>query len=55
VSPQSEAVTIFERSRSGRRAFVAPAPEEEVPQVPVDELLPAGAVRERPAKLPEVS
>jgi glycine dehydrogenase subunit 2 len=47
--------TIFERSREGRRAFVAPAPEDEVPEVAVEELLPAGAVRERPAELPEVS
>jgi glycine cleavage system P protein (glycine dehydrogenase) subunit 2 len=47
--------TIFERSREGRRAFVAPAPDDEVPQVAVEELLPPGAVRERPAELPEVS
>jgi glycine dehydrogenase subunit 2 len=47
--------TIFERSREGRRAFVAPAPDDEVPEVAVEELLPAGAVRERPAELPEVS
>jgi glycine dehydrogenase subunit 2 len=47
------AVTIFERSRSGRRAFVAP--ECDVPEVPVEDILPASAVRERPAELPEVS
>jgi glycine dehydrogenase subunit 2 len=45
--------TIFERSREGRRAFVAP--ETDVPEVPLEELLPAGARRERPAELPEVS
>jgi glycine dehydrogenase subunit 2 len=48
-----EAVTVFERSRAGRRAFVAPATD--VPEVPVAELLPASQVRERPAELPEIS
>jgi glycine dehydrogenase subunit 2 len=49
----TDTVTIFDRSREGRRAFVAP--ETDVPEVPVDELLPADAIRERPAELPEVS
>jgi glycine dehydrogenase subunit 2 len=48
-----DTLTIFERSRAGRRAFVAPACD--VPEVPVEELLPASARRERPAELPEVS
>jgi glycine dehydrogenase subunit 2 len=48
-----DTITIFERSREGRRAFVAP--KCDVPEVPVDELLPRSAVRERPAELPEVS
>jgi glycine dehydrogenase subunit 2 len=48
-----EAVTIFERSRPGRRAFVAP--ELDVPEVPVADLLPASQLRERPAELPEIS
>jgi glycine dehydrogenase subunit 2 len=48
-----EAVTIFERSSPGRRAFVAP--ELDVAEVPVSELLPASQVRERPAELPEIS
>jgi len=48
-----EAVTIFERSSPGRRAFVAP--EADVPEVPVEELLPASQLRERPAELPEIS
>jgi len=51
--PQEDTLTIYERSVEGRRAFTAPA--EEVPEVPVSELLPAGAIRERPAELPEVS
>ena len=48
-----EAVTIYERSRAGRRAFVAP--ECDVPEVPVEDLLPADARRDQPARLPEVS
>jgi glycine dehydrogenase subunit 2 len=45
--------TIFERSRSGRRAFVAPALD--VPEAPVEDLLPAEAIRREPPALPEVS
>jgi len=47
------ALTIFERSREGRRAFVAPPAD--VPEAPLDDLLPASMRRERPAELPEVS
>ncbi len=47
--------TIFERSHAGRRAFVAPTPGDEVPEPAVEDLLPADAIRERPAELPEVS
>jgi len=46
-------LTIFERSRPGRRAFVAPALD--VPEVSIDELLPARLRRSRPPRLPEVS
>jgi glycine dehydrogenase subunit 2 len=49
----SQTVTVFERSRAGRRAFVAP--QTDVPEVPVEELLPASQRRERPAELPEIS
>jgi glycine dehydrogenase subunit 2 len=45
--------TIFERSKEGRRAFVPP--ELDVPEASLDELLPADALRARPAELPEVS
>jgi len=45
--------TVFERSREGRRAFVAP--EADVPEVPVSELLPVSQLREQPAELPEIS
>ncbi|GAC1320550.1 MAG: aminomethyl-transferring glycine dehydrogenase subunit GcvPB [Thermoleophilaceae bacterium] len=48
-----ETVTIFERSREGRRAFVAP--ELDVPALPVEELLPASALRADPPHLPEVA
>jgi glycine dehydrogenase subunit 2 len=44
---------VFERSREGRRAFVAP--ESDVPEVRVSELLPASQLREQPAELPEIS
>jgi glycine dehydrogenase subunit 2 len=46
-------VTIFERSRPGRRA--ATLPPVDVPERPLDELIPAHLRRERPAQLPEVS
>jgi glycine dehydrogenase subunit 2 len=45
--------TIYERSVDGRRAFTPPA--EEVPEVAIEDLLPAEAIRKRPAELPEVS
>jgi glycine dehydrogenase subunit 2 len=50
---RDEAITVFERSSAGRRAFVPPATD--VPEVPVAELLPASQLRERPAELPEIS
>jgi glycine cleavage system P protein (glycine dehydrogenase) subunit 2 len=48
-----DGATIYERSRPGRRAFAAPALD--VPERPLDELLPAELRRARPAALPEVS
>jgi glycine dehydrogenase subunit 2 len=45
--------TIYERSRPGRRAYVAP--QSDVPERPLDELLPAGLRRSAPPALPEVS
>ena len=45
--------TIFEKSVEGRRAFTAP--ETDVPELPIDELLPQSAIRKRPAELPEIS
>jgi glycine dehydrogenase subunit 2 len=49
----SDQLTIYERSVAGRRAFVAPALD--VPERPIDELLPAAFRRSTPAALPEVS
>jgi glycine dehydrogenase subunit 2 len=50
---RDRAVTIFERSRPGRRAGTVP--ETDVPQRSPDELIPAHLRRESPAGLPEVS
>jgi glycine dehydrogenase subunit 2 len=48
-----EALTIFERSQPGRRAFTPPATD--VPETPIEELLPAGAIRTDPPDLPEIA
>jgi glycine dehydrogenase subunit 2 len=54
MSMQSEDVlTIFERSRPGRRAAVIP--EAEVPETPLEELIPAKLLRKDPPRLPEVA
>jgi glycine dehydrogenase subunit 2 len=50
---EDRTLTIFERSREGRRAFVAP--DTDVPEVPVEELLPSEAIRDEGPDLPEVS
>src|SRR5204862_1175605 len=46
-------LTIFERSQPGRRAFTPP--QTDVPETPVEELLPAGAIRTDPPDLPEIA
>ena len=46
-------LTIYERSRPGRRAFTPPPLD--VDERPLDELLPAELRRSEPARLPEVS
>jgi glycine dehydrogenase subunit 2 len=53
IAAADDTLTIYERSRPGRRAFVAP--ELDVPARPLDELLPAHMRRSAPAQLPEVS
>jgi glycine dehydrogenase subunit 2 len=50
---RERATTIFERSEEGRRA-AAPVTAD-VPEGPLDELIPAKLLRKRPAELPEVS
>jgi glycine dehydrogenase subunit 2 len=46
-------LTIYQRSKPGRRAFTPP--ELDVPERPLDELLPAALRRPEPPRLPEVS
>jgi glycine dehydrogenase subunit 2 len=48
-----DGLTIYERSRPGRHAFVAPALD--VPERPLDELLAPELRRAAPPKLPEVA
>ncbi len=50
---RESAVTIFERGAPGRRAFQCP--DLDVPDMPVQELLPAHLRRAEPPRLPEVS
>ena len=52
-SAADDGLTIYERSRPGRRAFVAPGLE--VPERPIEELLPSELRRVHPPRLPEVS
>src|ERR1700704_3911430 len=53
IAAADDQLTIFERSREGRRAFVAPALD--VPERPLDELLEPRLRRSEPPRLPEVS
>ncbi len=53
ISAADDELTIFERSKPGRRAFVAPALD--VPERELDELLPRRLRREHGPRLPEVS
>jgi glycine dehydrogenase subunit 2 len=50
---REKATTIFERSVEGRRA-AAPV-KADVPEKPLDQLIPAKLLRSKPAELPEVS
>jgi glycine dehydrogenase subunit 2 len=47
------AKTIFEKSAKGRRAFVAPP--SGVPEVALDEIIPANLQRKAPARLPQIT
>jgi glycine dehydrogenase subunit 2 len=53
IAAADDTLTIYERSRPGRRAFVAPALD--VSERPIEDLLPARLRRTTPAQLPEVS
>ena len=53
IEAADDELTIFDRSKPGRRAFVPPALD--VPERPLDELIPADLRRPEPARLPEVS
>jgi len=50
---RERARTIFEKSKPGRRAAILP--EAEVPEPPLQELIPASLLREEPPRLPEVA
>jgi glycine dehydrogenase subunit 2 len=50
---RDRATTIYERSVEGRRAATLPATD--VPEAPLDELIPKSLLRDEPAKLPEIS
>ncbi len=45
--------TIYEKSKTGRRAFVPPPTD--VPDAPLADLIPARLLRSEPARLPEVA
>jgi glycine dehydrogenase subunit 2 len=53
IAAADDELTIYERSKAGRRAFVAPALD--VPQRPLHELLPRDLQRPQAPRLPEVS
>jgi glycine dehydrogenase subunit 2 len=53
VPPREETRTIYERSQPGRRAFTPPATD--VPETPLEDLLPADAIRRDAPELPEIS
>ncbi|HTX45259.1 MAG TPA: aminomethyl-transferring glycine dehydrogenase subunit GcvPB [Solirubrobacteraceae bacterium] len=53
IRAADDELTIYERSRPGRRAFVPPPLD--VPERPLDELLPARLRRSEPPRLPEVA
>jgi len=50
---KNETLTIFEKSRPGRKAYSLP--ECDVPKTPLSELIPDHLLRDNPAELPEVS
>jgi glycine dehydrogenase subunit 2 len=53
IDAADDGLTIYDRSQPGRRAFVAPALD--VPERPLDEVLPRALRRDQPPRLPEVA
>jgi glycine dehydrogenase subunit 2 len=53
IPPKPPTLTIYERSKEGRRAFAAPVTD--VPETPIEELLPESAIRTKPPELPEIA
>jgi glycine dehydrogenase subunit 2 len=53
IREADDTLTIFERSKPGRRAFTPP--KLDVPERPLDALLPEGLRRAEPPRLPEVA
>jgi glycine dehydrogenase subunit 2 len=53
IEAADDELTIFDRSKAGRRAFTPPALD--VPERPLDELIPAELRRPEAARMPEVS
>src|SRR5438477_4417540 len=51
--PAENTKTIYERSREGRRAFTPPPTD--VPDTPLEDLLPKDAIRAEAPNLPEIS
>ena len=50
---RERATTIYEKSKSGRRAAVLP--DAEVPERPLQKLIPLDLLRAEPPRLPEVA
>ncbi len=50
---RDRAVTIYEKSKSGRRA--ATLPDAGVPESPLEELIPSSLLRDEPPRLPEIA
>ena len=50
---RERAVTIYEKSKPGRRA--AALPSAEVPEAPLEQLIPAELLRSEPPRLPEIA
>ena len=50
---RERARTIYEKSKTGRRAAVLP--DADVPEPPLEELIPANLLRAEPPRLPEIA